>query len=149
METKKKTEIQKLKDEFAAYLENCDNNIVKSNTAKGGNTTKIEPKIPTLKDFWCVHLGKEWSTWQKALASKRLGKTCKTIKNQLEAKLLDSLINGEGNSTGLIFDLKSNYGYTDIQLRGDDSNSVKTKKIEISVKRNNDDTCNPTVYKEL
>ena len=48
--------------------------------------------------------------------------------------MLDALINGEGNSTGLIFDLKANYGYTDKQLMGD---GLEIKKIEVSVRRNN------------
>lgn len=146
---KRKSVIKELKVEFATYLEKCKTNKVQSTNSKGEDITKIEPKIPTIKDFWCIHLGKDWAKWQKALVSKRLGRTCKIIKDQLEAKVLDSLINGEGNSTGLIFDLKANYGYTDAQLKGDESGIVKTKKIEISVRTNNENGGNPSVYKEL
>lgn len=105
-------------------------------TDKNGTAiTKKQPKIPTIKDFWCVHLGQPWALWQNYLNQKNTEKICHIIRDTLEGIVLDALINGEGNSTGLIFDLKANYGYTEKQLAGE---GAEIKKIEISVKRNSE-----------
>lgn len=134
MKTNTKISATKLKTEFAAYLQLCRDNTIEVSDKTGKINTIRQPKIPTIKDFWCVHLGKAWVDWQVALEQKTTAKTCQTIRDRLEGIVLDALINGEGNSTGLIFDLKANYGYTDKQLTGD---GLGIKKIEISVKRNN------------
>lgn len=129
-----KISAQSLKSEFESYLDKCRENTIEVSDKTGKVNTIRQPKIPTIKDFWCVHLGKAWADWQTALEQKTTAKTCQTIRDRLEGIVLDALINGEGNSTGLIFDLKANYGYTDKQLTGD---GLEIKKIEISVRRDN------------
>lgn len=126
---------KKLKIEFGQYLDSCKNHTIEVSDKNGNAITKKQPKIPTIKDFWCVHMGLAWDDWQQYLQQKTTTKTCQTIQDTLEGIVLDALINGEGNSTGLIFDLKANYGYTDKQLNGD---GFEIKKIEISVKRNSE-----------
>lgn len=122
-----------LKKGFVEYIDKCQNHT--SEVAnKGEKITVKQPKIPTIKDFWCVHMGYSWKQWGEMLATEETAGTCETIRDTLEGIVLDALINGEGNSTGLIFDLKANYGYTDKQLTGE---GLQTKKIEISVRRNN------------
>lgn len=128
-----KLSAQKLKSEFEQYLESCKNHSVETSDKNGNTITKKQLKIPTIKDFWCVHIGMAWEEWQHYLNQKTTAKTCQTIRDTLEGIILNALINGEGNSTGLIFDLKANYGYTDKQLNGE---GFEIKKIEISVKRN-------------
>lgn len=132
---KTKISAKKLKEEFTAYLQLCRENTVEVADRSGKVRTVRQPKIPTIKDFWCVHMGKPWAMWDVFLGQPRTAKTCQTIRDTLEGIVLDALINGEGNSTGLIFDLKANYGYTDKQLTGD---GLGIKKIEISVRRNNE-----------
>jgi hypothetical protein len=123
-----------LKKLFDEYLLKCRNHTEEVADRTGKVLTVKQPKIPTIKDFWCVHVGLSWAVWGEMLANETTAQTCQTIRDTLEGTVLDALINGEGNSTGLIFDLKANYGYTDKQLTGE---GLQVSKIEISVKRNN------------
>jgi hypothetical protein len=122
-----------LKKAFDEYLQKCRNHTEEVADRAGKVQTVKQPKIPTIKDFWCVHLGLSWGVWGQMLADESTAPTCQTIRDTLEGIVLDALINGEGNSTGLIFDLKANYGYTDKQLAGE---GLQVRKIEISVRRN-------------
>lgn len=123
-----------LRKGFEEYFGKCKNHSIETPLKNGDKKTIIQPKIPTIKDFWCVHMGLSWAVWGEMLANEETANTCETIRDTLEGTVLDALINGEGNSTGLIFDLKANYGYTDKQLTND---GLQIRKIEISVRRNN------------
>jgi len=133
LEAELKISVRKLKTEFTTYIHLCREYSIETSDKSGNLISKKQPKIPTIKGFWCVYLGKAWADWHTALQQKTIAKTCENIRDTLEGIVLDALINGEGNSTGLIFDLKANYGYTDKQLSGD---GMEIKKIEISVKQN-------------
>lgn len=119
---------------FDEYYDKCKNHSIETTLKSGEKQTVPQPKIPTIKDFWCVHMKLSWAMWGELLASEATAATCEAIRDTLEGAVLDALINGEGNSTGLIFDLKANYGYTDKQLTND---GLQIRKIEISVRRNN------------
>lgn len=124
-----------LEKAFQQYLEQCKNHTVEVLDKSGASQHVPQPKIPTLKGFWCVYMGKPWAQWKNLLSQDKYRETCSAVADTLEGIVLDALINGEGNSTGLIFDLKANYGYTDKQLA---SENLQIRRIEISVKRGND-----------
>lgn len=82
---------------------------------KGGITDVPAPRIPTVGDF-CEYLNIDRHTLAEYAEKEAYSATVKRIYARIEERKYNALINGEGNTTGLIFDLKCNHGWKDKQV---------------------------------
>jgi hypothetical protein len=104
-----------LQEAFSEYITACDSATKDVLNNKGGLTSVPCPIIPTLGDF-CYKIG---ITTEGLAAmenhSDEFFRTIKGIKEVILRKKEYHLMQGNGNTTGLIFDLKCNYGWKDKQ----------------------------------
>jgi hypothetical protein len=108
----KKWEPRELMEEWGDYLEECRGATIEHPTAKGEIVVVRRPRVPTLGGFW-LRLSIGADTWGHYKSGKNYGSyhgIVKMIDGYILAAKLDALVNGEGSTTGLIFDLKANYG---------------------------------------
>lgn len=101
--------------EFNAYLNHCRNYRVEQMSNKGDIIEVNKPRVPTLGGF-CNWAGVDYETlmnYEKAAGYEQFFGTIKSIKQHILSGKLDALTNGEGSTTGLIFDLKANHGLLD------------------------------------
>ena len=92
------------------YIDYCKNFTITLLNNKGGTTEVPKPRIPTLGEFISEWLDIHSSTWDLYKEREDFIGTIKKIEDVVKNKKIASLVNGEGNTTGLIFDLKVNYG---------------------------------------
>lgn len=103
---------EEVKEGWNNYLKYCLTFHVEQATAKGDVVKVNKPRIPTIGGF-CNFLkitDETLTNYESQLGYEDYFGTIKAIKHFVKAFKLDSLVNGEGNVTGLIFDLKVNYG---------------------------------------
>lgn len=104
--------LQKAFDEYmgwcAAYTRPTLNN-------KGGITEVPAPRIPTVGDF-CEYHKIDRRTLYEYDQRPEYSDTIKSIQERILERKHNALLNGEGNTTGLIFDLKCNHGWRDKQV---------------------------------
>lgn len=102
-------------DAYRDYLNYCASFEVEVVTNKGDLINVRKPRVPTLGGF-CNYAGIDYDTlnnYEKKEGYQHLFGTIKSIKQNILSGKLDSLTNGEGSTTGLIFDLKANHGLLD------------------------------------
>ena len=92
------------------YIDYCKKFTITLLNNKGGTTEVPKPRIPTLGEFISEWLDIHSSTWDLYKEREDFIGTIKKIEDVVKNKKIASLVNGEGNTTGLIFDLKVNYG---------------------------------------
>jgi hypothetical protein len=109
---------EEIESRWVDYLKLCSKHV--SYSASAGKVVEIpQPLIPTLNGFR-MFIGISRSSWQEY--SKAEGSyasysdTIKKIKEFTEDAKVNALTNGQGSTTGLIFDLKVNYGWTEKQV---------------------------------
>lgn len=104
-------EVQTLIDE---YFKKCENHTTE--TATAGKVLKLhKPRIPTIGEM-ALHIGVHLDTlhqWEHE--NREFSDIIKNAKNYCTQKKIAALINNEGGSTGIIFDLKVNHGWVDKQ----------------------------------
>ena len=104
--------LQKAFDQYmgwcAAYTRPTLNN-------KGGITEVPAPRIPTVGDF-CEYHKIDRRTLYEYDQRPDYSDTIKSIQERILERKHNALLNGEGNTTGLIFDLKCNHGWRDKQV---------------------------------
>ena len=104
--------VEELQQKWNDYLSYCQNFTVSLLNNKGGVTEVPKPRIPTVGGF-CNYIGITSDTlenYEHTEGYEEYFGTVKSIKDFIKGYKVDSLVNGEGNTTGLIFDLKVNYG---------------------------------------
>ena len=120
------------------YIEYCKNYVVQVPTNKGIQSFN-KPRVPTMDGFM-VRLDIDRSTWSnyaKAPGYEDYFPTVKKINEIVLSGKLDALVNGEGNTTGLIFDLKANYGINETNFINNSGEvSVNVTYVD-STKRSN------------
>lgn len=99
-----------IQEKWNQYINYCKDYSVTLLNNKGGTTDVPKPRIPTLGEFISEWLDTHTSTWDLYRDREEFMETIKKIEDVVKSKKVASLINGEGNTTGLIFDLKVNYG---------------------------------------
>jgi hypothetical protein len=104
-----------LMDAFDEYVGYCKSFEVEVVSNKGDIVKVGKPRVATLGGF-CNYAGIDYETlnnYEKKEGYEHLFGTIKSIKQNILSGKLDSLTNGEGSTTGLIFDLKANHGLLD------------------------------------
>lgn len=100
------------------YLRWCDNYTIEEVSA-GKVLTVNRPQVPTIGHF-ChqeLKMTKEaLLNYEKAKGYEAYFGTIKRIKDEVYEAKQRALNNGQGSVTGLIFDLKCNYGWQDKQV---------------------------------
>lgn len=100
---------------FEEYMGWCRSYTRPMLNNKGGITDVPAPRIPTVGDF-CEYLNIDRHTLAEYAEKEAYSATVKRIYARIEERKYNALINGEGNTTGLIFDLKCNHGWKDKQV---------------------------------
>lgn len=100
-------EIQNLWNDYIEHCKNFETDVV---TNSGKVVRFNKGRIPTLGEFQSEWLDIHHSTWELYRDYEGYIATIKKIDEVVKNKKIASLVNGEGNTTGLIFDLKVNYG---------------------------------------
>lgn len=104
--------LEELKKGWNEYLSYCQNFKISMLNTKGGITDVPKPRIPTVGGF-CNYIKlttEALENYEHTEGYEEFFGTVKEIKDFIKGYKVDSLVNGEGNTTGLIFDLKVNYG---------------------------------------
>lgn len=100
---------------YHEYLNYCVSYQVETVTNKGDVVAVTKPRVPTFGGF-CNYAGIDYETlmnYEKREGYEPFFGTIKSIKQHILSGKLDALTNGEGSTTGLIFDLKANHGLMD------------------------------------
>ena len=99
-------------NKFIDYLEYCDNFAKENATSSGKVVRTINRRIPTIGMF-LVNCGVsiDWITEHKD--DPNFSETIKQIIKIILARKKDALLNDEGSTTGIIFDLKCNENWID------------------------------------
>jgi len=97
---------------FNEYIDHCDNATKDVLNNKGGLTTVPCPIIPTLGDF-CHRIKMTTEALRLMEDRPELLATIKEMKETIAQRKAYHLLQGNGNTTGLIFDLKCNHGWKD------------------------------------
>jgi hypothetical protein len=103
-----------LQEAFTEYITACDSATKDVLNNKGGLTSVPCPIIPTLGDF-CYRLDITTETLRVWEEREGFSATVKNIKETILKRKEHHLLQGNGNTTGIIFDLKCNHGWKDKQ----------------------------------
>jgi hypothetical protein len=106
---------QEMWDAFEFYIELCADHKTAQLSNKGEVIYVPTPRVPTLGKF-CTILKIDTDTWGHYKEREEFCGTIKKIEKIILSAKHDALVNGEGNTTGLIFDLKCNEGWKDKQI---------------------------------
>jgi hypothetical protein len=100
---------------FNEYLAYCKAFTVFSVSNRGDVVEVPKPRVPTLGGFcnWANIDTDSLLNYEKGEGYEDFFGTIKNIKQHILSGKLDALTNGEGSTTGLIFDLKANHGLMD------------------------------------
>jgi len=100
---------------FNEYLAYCKSYQVEVVSNRGEVVTVGKPRVPTLGGFcnWANIDTDSLLNYEKGKGYEDFFGTIKNIKQHILSGKLDALTNGEGSTTGLIFDLKANHGLLD------------------------------------
>jgi hypothetical protein len=105
---------EELQKEIEEYFSYCVLHTVQQAVGSGAVVKVLKPRVPTMEGLYnYLDITREcWSNYgQQAEYSDIIKKTTEKIRG---AKI-DALMNGEGNSTGIIFELKAREGWVDKQ----------------------------------
>lgn len=106
-------EIQK---KWWAYIEYCEGYTRQHPTSSGKVVETRHPRVPTVGGF-ARFLKIDPETLLNYEKDGEYFGTVKGIKKFIELWKSDALVNGEGDKTGIIFDLKANYGWKETQVQ--------------------------------
>ncbi len=111
MAKKHKFEVEQIQHAWGQYKQKADKHTVKEVSA-GKVLTVPRPKVYTLEKFLIsLPLSRQaWSEWAKKAKYRDV---VASINEEVFARKKDAMVNGEGHVTGLIFDMKANYGIND------------------------------------
>ncbi len=99
---------EELKCAWIEYREKCDREL-KQVVSAGKILSIKQPRVYTIEEF-CDYAGLHRDTFYSYAKLDDYSDTTKGILDAVFARKQSALVNGEGNTTGLIFDMKANYG---------------------------------------
>jgi hypothetical protein len=101
-----------LQQAFDEYMAHCAT-FTKSVLSNSGKLVDVPtPRVPTVGEF-CRFIKMERHTLDEYALREGFSATIKSIHAQIHDAKQIALLNGEGNTTGIIFDLKCNHGWKD------------------------------------
>ena len=110
--------VEDIEKAWEGYKNHCDNQLVQEVSA-GKVLSVNRPRIPTVGEFCHKFLNVTEQTllnYEKAEGYELYFETIKKIKDEVAQFKKAALINAQGSTTGLIFDLKVNYGWAEKQI---------------------------------
>ena len=130
-----KVSVEQIKAEWNKYIDYCSKFKVEHPTGSGKVVEVRKPRVPTIGEF-IERLDICYYTWEKFTTEeshKEFKETVSKINEIIQNRKVSALLNGEGNTTGLIFDLKANYGWKDkqtVEHTGDTDNQLVVRVID-------------------
>jgi hypothetical protein len=122
------SEPAQIEDAWQEYKGKCDDHTVEEVSA--GKVVKVKrPKVYTLASFQ-VFIGISRESWGDYRTYEAFSDTIKGIEEEVLARKHEALTNGEGSTTGLIFDMKVNYKWQDKQVI---EQKVELTSVEVKV----------------
>ncbi|HWB26167.1 MAG TPA: terminase small subunit, partial [Chitinophagaceae bacterium] len=100
---------------WAEYRKNCDENI--ATVRYRDKLVQVPKKIIYSLEGFCLFLDLSEDDLKKYENNKNYRAVFKKIRYQVMCRKMEALVNGEGNTRGLIFDLKVNHGIDPKQVR--------------------------------
>lgn len=101
-----------LQQAFDEYMAHCAT-FTKSVLSNSGKLVDVPtPRVPTVGEF-CRFIKMERHTLDEYALREGFSATIKSIHAQIHDAKQIALLNGEGSTTGIIFDLKCNHGWKD------------------------------------
>jgi len=105
---------EQLEAKIEEYYEYCYYFKVEQAVGNGAVVKVKKPRVPTMEGLYNF-LGICKDTWSQYGQEKEYSDLIKNTSEKIKAAKIDALMNGEGNSTGLIFELKAREGWVDKQ----------------------------------
>lgn len=103
---------EEMETAWEAFVAECDKGH-EEQVASAGKVLKIRKRtIYTLERFQ-IKIGITRETWGKYKARAKYADTVKRIEEEVFARKKEAMLNLEGSTAGLIFDMKANYGIND------------------------------------
>ena len=103
-----------LEEAAEKYFEYCKNYKIEHPTGSGKVVTVIRPRVPDIGEF-VEYLKISRTTLDNYEELPEYVGTIKRIRERIDGRKDSAMINGEGNTVGLIFDAKVNRGKIDKQ----------------------------------
>lgn len=111
MGKKHKFEPEQVREAWLEYRDKADARRVQEVSA-GKVVHLSRPEVYTLEAF-LVHLGLSRQAWSEYSKTRKYKEVVGLINEIVFARKKQALVNQEGSTTGLIFDMKANYGIND------------------------------------
>ena len=130
-----KISVEQIKETWNKYITYCARFTVEHPTGSGKVVEVLRPRVPSIGEF-LERLDISYQLWEnytKLESHKEFAETVGRINEIIQSRKVAALLNGEGNSTGLIFDLKANYGWKDkqtVEHTGDLDNQLIVRVID-------------------
>lgn len=126
--------VKEVEEGWNRYLNYCVSYTIEQATQKGDVVNVSRPRVPTIGGF-CNSMQITEDTllnYESKEGYEEYFGTIKKIKYFVKCFKLDSLVNGEGNVTGLIFDLKVNYGMNEKTIIDANVTNLTIQTIPVS-----------------
>jgi len=122
------SEAAQIQNAWQEFKEKCDSAICYEVSA--GKVLPVpRPKIYTLGAFQ-VYLGMSRECWGDYKTYPAFSDTIRAIEDEILARKTDALVNAEGSTAGLKFDLMANYGWQEKQAI---ESKVEISSVEVKV----------------
>ena len=103
---------EELQQAFDEYMAHCAN-YTRTMMSNSGKLVDVpNPRVPTVGEF-CRFIGMHRTTLYEYNQRNEFSDTIKRIEIEIHDAKQIALLNGEGNTTGIIFDLKCTHGWND------------------------------------
>jgi len=105
---------EELEQEVQSYYQYCLDFKIQQAVGSGAVVKVSKPRVPTMEGL-INYLGITRECWSNYGQQADYSDIIKGHTEKIRAAKIDALMNGEGNSTGLIFELKAREGWVDKQ----------------------------------
>lgn len=120
---------EELENEIEQYFNDCQTHTVEVPTQKGDIVKVNKPRVPTIGGL-CIHLDVTRETLNTWGEEEMFSYIVKKAKDRMLMAKEDALVNGDGNTTGLIFYMKAKEGWKDKQTIEHEGDMNITMKLD-------------------
>lgn len=125
---------EQIAEKFDQWMEELNAATEEVATARGDIVNLNKPRIPTLQFFYAVILGIDQNTWASYQKRPEYKETVTRVRETILAYKWSGLINGDGSTRGIEFDLRVNHGANPV-----DHVKQETQISEIKITQVNND----------